>query len=253
MNVLVIEDELLAAERLQLLLKEYDSTIEVMACLDSIEATVEWLQTKPHPDLLLLDIHLSDGASFDIFKQVSYNKPVIFITAYDHYALDAFRLFSIDYILKPVSAKALASAMEKFRRIAGAFSPVDYRRLTEEVHQSHTDNFKSRFLARVGQRMFFIEKEEIAYFSADNKIVYLVDREGNRYVVDYTLEKLEALLDPKLFFRLNRKIIISSGAIRQVKPYPNSRLKLILRGAPATEEMVVSRERVAEFKAWADS
>jgi DNA-binding LytR/AlgR family response regulator len=249
MKVVIVEDEKLATERLKMLLHEYDPAVEVSACLESIEETVRYLKQKTHPDLLLLDIHLSDGHSFEIFKQVSYNKPVIFTTAYDSYALDAFKLFSIDYILKPVTLDALAAAMNKFKSLSVSFSATDLNRLMPEWQ---SNRYKKRFLGKVGQRLFFIDTADIAFFQADNKIVYVADKEGNRYVVDHTMERLEEQLDPQHFFRLNRRFIIHINAIEQVKPYYNNRLKLSVKGTCQSEDMVISRDRVADFKLWAE-
>ncbi len=250
MKIVIVEDEKPATVRLQTLLQEYDPLIETVACLESIEETVKYLKHKPHPDLLLLDIHLSDGHSFEIFKQVSYNRPVIFTTAYDHYALEAFKMFSIDYILKPVTLDALAAALNKLKSLAVSFSATD---LTTLMPTWQHNNFKKRFLGKVGQRLFFIDAGDIAFFQADNKIVYLVDKEGNRYVIEQTIEKLEEQLDPLQFFRLNRRFIVRINAIEQVKPYYNSRLKLALKGCNVTDDMVVSRDRVAAFKQWAEA
>jgi DNA-binding LytR/AlgR family response regulator len=253
MNILIVEDEQLAQERLQLLIKAYDADIQIAGCLESVEETVNWLNTKPHPDLILLDIHLSDGQSFEIFKRTQTQKPIIFITAYENYAVDAFRLFSIDYILKPVTAEALATAINKYKNLKDIFTPKDYRLLTEQVNDSYAANYRTRFLAKVGQRLFFIAAAEVAYFAADNKIVFLIDREGNRFIINSTIEKLETELNPKDFFRLSRKIIIHADAIDQVKPCQSNRLKLQLKGIAASEEIIISRERVADFKQWADN
>ncbi len=250
MKLIIVEDEQLAAERLMTMLKKYDPSVEVIACLESIEDTVRFLKSHSHPDLLLLDIHLSDGHSFEIFKQVSYNGPVIFTTAYDIYALEAFKLLSIDYILKPITQDALAAALNKFKSLSLTFNAAQLRSTMPSM-QEH--RYKKRFLGKVGQRLFFIDINEIAFFQADNKIVYLVDRSGTRYIVEHTMEKLEEQLDPRQFFRLNRKFIVSIQAIQQVKPYFNSRLKLSVLGAPQQEEMVISRDRVAEFRQWAES
>lgn len=250
MKVLIVEDEKLAADRLSTLLQQYDPSIEVLASLESIEETVQYLKQHPQPDILLLDIHLSDGLSFEIFRQVNYNRPVIFTTAFDQYALDAFKFFSIDYILKPVTLDALAAAINKLRALAPGYSPVEYNRL---VPGKPEKRYKKRFLGKVGQRLFFINTDKIAFFQADNKIVYLVDLEGNRYVVDHTMEQLTDQLDPRGFFRLNRSFIVSIGAIQQVKPYYNSRLKLSVTGGGSSEDMVVSREKVADFKLWAEA
>ncbi|MBL7724444.1 MAG: response regulator transcription factor [Chitinophagaceae bacterium] len=250
MKVIIVEDEKLAAERLKTLLYTFDSSIELMACLESIEDTVNFLKHHSHPDLLLLDIHLSDGHSFEIFKQVNYRKPVIFTTAYDEYALDAFKMLSIDYILKPVTLEALAAALNKFKSMAVSFSATDLNKIEAGLQEQR---FKKRFLGKVGQRLFFIEAVDVAFFQADNKIVYLADKEGNRYVVDHTMERLEEQLDPRQFFRLNRKFIVNSKAIQQVKPYFNNRLKLTVKGASQPDEMVISRERVADFRSWAEA
>jgi DNA-binding LytR/AlgR family response regulator len=253
MDVLIVEDEPLAAERLNILLKEYDPTVNVMARLESIEETVNWLNKKPHPDLMLLDIHLSDGHSFEIFKKANIQKPIIFTTAYENYAIDAFQLFSIDYILKPVTAEALGTAINKYKALASSFVPNDYATVLQEIKDNFTVRYKNRFLAKVGQRLFFISADEIAYFAADNKIIYVIDRKGNRFMISTTIEKLETLLDPRHFFRVNRKIIVHADVIDQIKPYPNNRLKIFLKDINKGEEIIVSRERVGEFKAWADS
>ncbi len=253
MNILIIEDEQLAQERLQMLIKAYDPAINIVGCLESVDETVTWLNTRPHPDLILLDIHLSDGQSFEIFKRTQTQKPIIFITAYENYAVDAFRLFSIDYILKPVTSEALAAAINKYKSLSHIFMPADYRLLMEQLKDATSNSYRNRFLAKVGQRLFFIAANDVSYFAADNKIVFLIDREGNRFVINNTIEKLETELNPKDFFRLNRKIIVHAEAIEQVKPYHNNRLKLQLKGAPGSEEIIISRDRVAEFKQWADN
>lgn len=253
MNILIIEDEQLATERLQILLKEYDPSINIVACLESVEETVSWLNKKTHPDLLLMDIHLSDGHSFDIFKKASTQKPIIFTTAYENYAIDAFQLFSLDYILKPVTSEALAVAINKYKNLSASFAPADYSVMMEQVKDNFSTRYKNRFLAKVGQRLFFVQASEVAYFYADNKIVYLVDREGNRFVINITLEKLELLLDPRHFFRINRKIIVHADMIEQVKPVANNRLKLLLKGIQTPEDITISREKIADFKTWADS
>ena len=253
MNILIIEDEQLATERLHILLKQYDPSINIVDCLESVEETVNWLQKKTHPDLFLMDIHLSDGHCFDIFKKATTQKPIIFTTAYENYAIDAFQLFSIDYILKPVSSEALAAAINKYKNLSASFAPADYSVMLEQVKDSFSTRYKNRFLAKVGQRLFFVMANEVAYFYADNKIVYLVDREGNRFILNTTLEKLELLLDPQQFFRINRKIIVHAEVIEQVKPAANNRLKITLKGIQTPDDITISREKIADFKVWADS
>ncbi|MEO8771507.1 MAG: LytTR family DNA-binding domain-containing protein [Ferruginibacter sp.] len=252
MNVIIVEDELLATERLKLLLAKYDSSIQVSAALESIEETVKWLKTQPHPDLLLMDIELSDGHSFEIFRQVRIDRPVIFTTAYDNYAINAFQHFSIDYIMKPVTSEALATGIHKYKLMSNAFYPPNYHGWAEQLKENFLPHYKDRFLAKVGQRSFFIQTDEVAYFYADNKTTYLVDRKANKFVINFSIEKLESLLDPYYFFRVNRKIIVHSKMIDLGKPYMNSRLKLSLKNFSHEEEIIVSRERVAAFRKWAE-
>ena len=251
MKILIIEDEPIAAQRLQMMLKQYDASIEVLGCLESIEDSVNWMQENPPPDLLLLDIQLSDGFSFEIFKKIDYKKPVIFTTAYNEYALEAFRYLSIDYLLKPVNFQTLQNALNKYKLITSQ-QQIDYNEIFKALKKIPSEQYKDRFLARIGQRLIFVKTNDIAYFRAEDKIVYLVDKKVNKLPVDFTLEKLETLLDPRIFFRLNRKIIISIDSIAQIKPYSNSRLVLHLKDGQKSEEMIVSRERVPEFRQWAE-
>jgi DNA-binding LytR/AlgR family response regulator len=252
MNVIVVEDEKLAAERIQLLLKEYDDSISICGNLESIEETVNWLQTKAHPDLMLMDIHLSDGNCFEIFNRVKINKPIIFTTAYDNHAIDAFNYFSIDYILKPVTASALANAIQKYKMMANAFQPYDYSLLSSQLKENLHIQYKERFLAKVGCRTFFVLADDVVCFLADNKIVQVLDKNNNRLNINYSMEKLESLLDPRNFFRINRKIIIHSKYIDLAKPYYNNRLKLVLKGINPESEIIISREKVSAFKKWAE-
>lgn len=251
MKVLLIEDEAIASQRLQMLLKEYDASIEILASLDSIEESVAWLQQHEHPDVMLLDIQLADGFSFEIFKRTSYQKAVIFTTAYNAYALEAFRYFSVDYLLKPVSFEALKHALDKYKFITHA-EQIDYNTIFKALKNFPAEQYKERFLAKIGQRLIFVKTSEVAYFRAEDKIIYIIDKQGNKLPIDYTLEKLETVLDPRYFFRLNRKVIVSIDSIAQVKPYYNSRLMLHLKDGNKSEDMVVSRERVPEFRQWAE-
>jgi two-component system, LytTR family, response regulator LytT len=245
MKVAIIEDEHLASDRLAYLLRQYDPAMEVVASLESIEETVRYLTDNVRPDLLLMDIQLSDGISFDIFKQVRYEGPIIFTTAFDKFAIETFQYFSIDYILKPVTLESLSKALNKLRTITKTYS--DYNILNTSL-QKMFDQYKARFLGKVGQRLFLVDCANISYFQAEDKLVYLVDDKGNRYLVDYTLEKLETVLDPKEFFRLNRRYIVRIGCIECIKSYPNNRLKLVMKSAPKTEDFIVSRERVAQLR-----
>ena len=179
MKILIIEDEHIAAERLQILLKRYDSSVEVLACIDSIEDSVYWLENNPYPDLMLLDIQLADGFSFEIFRKIPYQKPVIFTTAFNEYALDAFRYFSIDYLIKPITYESLHQAMEKYRSVSQQYQQqIDYDAVNKVLRNFPSNQYKERFLARIGQRFIFVKTQDISYFRADDKIVYIVDRHG---------------------------------------------------------------------------
>jgi DNA-binding LytR/AlgR family response regulator len=254
MDILIVEDEQLAAERLASLLTTYDPTFRVLDCLDAVEDTVQWLRSRPAPHLLMLDIHLADGLGFDIFQQVDVRCPIIFTTAYDQYAIQAFKVNSIDYLLKPIAFPDLARAIDKLRLLtaepAVVPSPTDFRQVAAAVRELRK-TYKTRFIVRYHDRILFKPTEEVAYFCADGKVLYLITLDQRRYVVDYTLEQLEELLDPAEFYRLNRKFMVRLAAIKDIRTYLGGRLKLLLQ--PATDgEVIVSRERVADFKAWLD-
>ncbi len=254
MTTLIIEDEKLAAERLQLLLQQCAPGTAVQAVIDTVEETAAWLAANPCPDFILMDIQLADGSAFEIFRQTAMKVPVIFTTAYDKYALEAFKVLSIDYLLKPVTAEALSAAIEKLTILRpAAHSPsFSYSQLMQLLQQAK-QHYKTRFVGKVGQKLFFVEASEVAYFVADSKIVSLFATDGNHYIIDYTLEDLEKLLDPLQFFRINRSIIVRAKAIDQVKPYINSRLKIIFKAGQQNSEAVVSRDRVNDFKRWANN
>jgi two-component system, LytTR family, response regulator LytT len=253
MNVLIVEDEQPAAERLVYLLRQYDRSITICGVVESIEDAVNWFKTKALPDVVLMDIHLADGHSFEIFNQVAVNRPVIFTTAYDHYAMDAFKYFSVDYILKPVTGETLANALNKLSNMAiNMPSNQVYRRMGEDfAHQHDVKKYKERFLAKIGQRIYFIQATAIAWFEADNKLVHLVDKEGNKYLVDFTMERLEQLLNPNDFVRISRKYIIHHDAVEHMKPYVGNRMQISLCAGKRKDTAIVSRERVTQLKEWA--
>ncbi len=250
MRVLIIEDETIAAQRLQIMLKACDASIEILDAIESIEETIAWLSGNPHPDLLMLDIQLADGLSFEIFRHVNYNKPVIFTTAYSEYALDAFRYYSVDYLVKPITFTALQAALDKLKKMTLP-DIQDYATVFKNIRQFTPEQYKERFLVKLGQKFIFIKTTEVAYFKAEDKLAYIIDKKGNRFLIDYTLEKLESLLDPRFFFRLNRRMIVSIDSILQVKQYGSNRLQLQLQHSCATEDLIVSRDRVADFRVWA--
>ncbi len=253
MQVLIIEDEQLAAERLTELLRRYDLGMQVLDVIDSVEDSVQWLRTHPEPELILMDIHLSDGLSFGIFNQIVVKAPIIFTTAYDQYAIQAFKVNSIDYLLKPVSFQGLKQALYKLQTWTTDITPVSpdmIRQLTDMILKQQK-NYKSRFLVKFGEHLQYKNIQDIAYFYADGKVVYLTTIDGKRFIVEYILEELEELLNPAIFHRINRKMIIHVEAVKDVKLYSNSRLRVWLR--PHMDgDILVSREKVAGFKAWLD-
>jgi len=253
MNVLIVEDELLAAEKLHELLLRCDATTEILEVLDSVEDTVQWLLQHPAPDLILMDIHLADGLSFGIFNRVHVTSPIIFTTAYDQYAIQAFKVNSIDYLLKPISLQSMAQALHKLKTLTKEvhyLSPEVIKQVTDLILKQQR-NYKSRFLVKFGDHLQYKSIQDISYFYADGKVVYLVTHDNKRFIVEYTLEELEDILDPEIFHRINRKVIVHLEAVRDVRLYSNSRLRLSLR--PALEgDIVVSREKVSAFKAWLD-
>lgn len=252
MNVLIIEDEYPAAERLQKLLYKMDEPVTVAAVQDSVAGAVRWLQQQPAPDLILSDIQLSDGLSFEIFEQVVISSPVIFTTSYDEYAIQAFKVKSIDYLLKPIKLEALKKAVEKYNSLKQSFSGSGYAQKLEQLLDSlqHTGKaYKKRFLVKKGEQLIPVSDDQIAYFHAENELVFLYTPTGKKYLTDYTLEQTESLVNPAHFFRINRQYILHLQAIREIHTYFNSRLKLYLVPA-ASEDVLVSKGKVKHFKAW---
>ena len=253
MNVLIIEDEKLAANRLIGLLKNIDNDAKIVGTIDSIKASVAWFSSNHQPDLAFMDIQLADGLSFEIFDQVVISCPVIFTTAFDEYALRAFKVNSIDYLLKPIDPDELSRAVDKFRHWHqdGSKSEALAQPVMDRVLQMLTKTYKSRFLVRAGEHIKTIPVEQVTYFYSMEKATFLNTAENKEYDIDYTLEELDGLLNPELFFRINRKYIVSMGAIRDIINFTNSRLKLRLVNS-SDNEIIVSREKVADFKNWLD-
>jgi DNA-binding LytR/AlgR family response regulator len=252
MKVLLVEDEPLAAERLTGLLKECDPTIEIVEHLDSVEDLIRFVKSSTAVDLLLLDIQLADGKSFEVFDKVQLEKPIIFTTAYDHYAIQAFKHFSIDYLLKPVKKAELQQALDKFRKLTTKSLQPEELTILKEVLKKSTSSFKERFLLKSGNKLQFKTANETAYFFADGKVAFLVTKNDNRkYIIDHTLEELETLLDPLRFFRISRKFIVNVDAIAEVKGLISSRLEVRLN-QPCDHDLSVSRDRVMDFKSWLD-
>jgi len=250
MKILIIEDEQAAARRLEKLLLEIAPESVILDRLDSVEASVEWLQQRPSPDLIMLDIHLADGASFEIFEHVKVKCPVIFTTAYDEYALQAFKVNTVDYLLKPIKSTELSTALAKFNDLHQAIPAPDLNALLNSIRKHESASYLRRMLIKLGNSIKLVDMADAAYFYTKDKITFLVVRStGKRYPVDYPLDKLETMIDPKDFFRINRQFIVQIHAIKEMHPYSKSRVKIDLE--PATDlETVVSTERAAEFKKW---
>jgi DNA-binding LytR/AlgR family response regulator len=252
MKILIIEDEYPAADRLQQLLGELPEPTEVVAALDSVEASVKWLQSQPAPDLILSDIQLSDGLSFEIFEQVLTHSPIVFTTSYDEYAIQAFRVRSIDYLLKPIKLQELKRAIDKYQQFRQDFTKNEQlqkmEQLLDSLHHSGKQH-KKRFLVQKGEQLLPINDDEIAYFNTENELVFLHTHEGKKYVVDYTLEQLEQMLDPAHFFRINRQFILQMKAIEQIHAYFSNRYKLMVR-PQSQQEVVVSKGKAKAFRLW---
>ena len=253
MRILIVEDEPLAADRLENMLRKRITNMDLIAVLDTVEEATALLQRDEQPDLAFFDIQLADGLSFSIFEQVAADFPVIFTTAFDQYALRAFEVNSIDYLLKPISADKLDRALRKFRQreTAGEAQPV----LTADVLQSALamlkgPKYKERFVVKSGANLLTIPTAEILYFWSQDKLTWIKLSDGRRHVVDYTLEQLEDMLDPSVYFRVNRKYKVRLDAVQKATVYSNSRLKLHLPHLEKGDEVVVSREKVGAFKDW---
>ena len=248
MKVAIIEDEPLATDKLERYLLKYSEEIEVMCALPSIEKALPWIaENQNEVDLFFMDIQLTDGLSFEIFSKIAVKKPVIFTTAYDEFAIDAFKVNSIDYLLKPITFTDLSKALEKLKSLKVQFSTG--KELTPIVKQLAKKTYKDRFLVRMGNHIHSIPSDSIAYFFAEGRDVYLFRSNGKKYLIEYTLESLEELLDPRQFFRANRSFLVKLNAIEDVVVYANRRLKLTLN--PKIEsETIVSREKVTAFKHW---
>ncbi len=249
MNVIIIEDEKPAARRLSRLLLELN--VEVSTMLHSVEESIVWFQENDHPDLIFLDIQLSDGLSFEIFDEVEVKSPIIFTTAYDEYALQAFKLNSIDYLLKPIDDEELEIAVKKYRALKPNEQTIalDFEDIKKLLVNPIEREYKKRFTARVGQHIKIINAEDIECFYSENKGTYAATADGRNYLLDTTLENLEAELQPKLFFRVSRKFYINVNHIKDIVSYTNSRLQIKLNRF-SEQEIIVSRERVKDFKFW---
>ena len=249
MNILIIEDEKPAARLLQRKVEKLG--LQVNMLLHSVEESIAWFENNIHPDLIFLDIQLSDGLSFEIFEKIDIKSAVIFTTAYDEYALKAFKLNSIDYLLKPIDEEELDIAISKFKNQFQSqnVSSLDFEMIKKMMINPNEKNYKNRFTIKIGEHLKIIPIEEIECFYSENKGTYLHTTDNRDYLLDLTLEQLETELNPTDFFRVSRKNIVSLNYIKDMLVYSNSRLKIILQ-TYTNDEIIVSRERVNDFKSW---
>ncbi|NQZ74821.1 MAG: response regulator transcription factor [Ekhidna sp.] len=251
MKVLIIEDEAPAFRRLEKILLEIDPTIEILEVLDSVEDTVKWMNNHAKPDLALMDIQISDGISFQIFDQFEVECPVIFTTAFDEYLLKAFKVNSIDYLLKPIKKEDLEGALEKYRTLKSSFNTeVDMSALLNQINLTEV-KYKSRFLVKQGDKMLAIRSEDIVCFQSKHGVVHINTKTAKIYLSDFTLDELTHQLDPQLFCRANRQFIVNADYIEMVEKYFKGKLLVKMEGF-SEDQILVSSERATTFKQWLD-
>lgn len=251
MNILIVEDEELAVKKLQKTLFSVDPQAHVVGITDSIRETVAWLQDNKSPDLILMDIELADGQSFEVFNQVEVKAPVIFTTSYDEYALKAFKVNSVDYLLKPVQTDELQMALTKYKKLTGeVMNDVNIELLVKQLRQHlQPKEYRKRFLVKHGQKLVSVDVDDIAYFFSDGRLNFFKTNDNKKYVVDYTMDELEDMLDENKYFRISRSFCVGINAIEKIDDYFGNRL--ILQLTPGVDkEALVSREKVTDFKKW---
>jgi two-component system response regulator LytT len=253
MKILIVEDEELAVKKLQKTLMSVDRMAEVVGVTDSIKSTVDYLKNNPPPDLILMDIELADGQSFEVFNLVNVKGPVIFITSYDEYALKAFKVNSVDYLLKPVQKEELQAALTKYKELQSTGKgngSSDINNLIKELQSKlQPKEFRKRFLVKQAQKLVSIEVDDIAYFYSDGRLNFFKTKDNKKFVVDYTMDELEDMLDPDKYFRISRSFYVSIDSIDQIHDYFGNRLLLNLTPS-VDKEALVSREKVMDFKKW---
>lgn len=250
MKVLIIEDEKPAADKLKQLLTDKVEDIIILDSLETVEGSINWFLNNPSPDLIFMDIQLADGISFEIFESVRIDAPVIFTTAYDQYAIRAFKVNSIDYLLKPVEAKMLVQSIEKFRSLYPS-GKTDNKKI-DLLYDQLVKKFKIRFFIRLGAHCRSVMTEDIKYFFIVERSTFMKTIPGKIFDIDYSLDQLEKMLDPEKFYRINRKFIINIVTINDIITWSSNRLKLKLSGEEDNYDLVVSREKVSDFKRWLD-
>lgn len=248
MNVLIIEDEEPASARLAKMLTDIANDAQVVGVIESVKAGLAWFENHPSPDLILADIQLADGISMELLSAAQIDCPVIFTTAFDEYAISAFKHNSIDYLLKPIRKEELGNSLEKFRKLSKSSTSVDYTGLLQII-QNKQEQYQKRMLIRYRDQLIMVNVEEIAYFYVEHKITYITTRNNDQYQVDYTMDECENLLDPAVFFRINRQCIVHITAIKKMVAYSKSRVGLSLH-PDCPFETIVSTERSGPFKVW---
>lgn len=251
-RILIIEDEPFAADHLEILIQQLQADAKILAKLSTVRESIQWIKTHQEYDLIFTDIQLADGTCFEIFPEVEIKVPIIFTTAYDQYALRAFKVNSVDYLLKPIDKPALQAAFDKLERLRQeanpppAFGPKQLQQLIQSMQPA----YKQRFAVKIGDHLKLVPTDQVLYFLSQHKLTYLVTKEGKKYPIQYTLQELEDLLNPKQFFRINRQMLLRDRAIEDVATISNSRLKVKIPFSKAA--VVVSRERCSDFKDWLD-
>ena len=254
MKALIIEDEKPASRRITKLLLEVDPNIEILSILDSVESSIQWLSQNPEPEIMFMDIHLADGSSFDILKKTNVTCPVIFITAYDEFAIDAFKVNSVDYLLKPIDKNDLINALEKFRKFYATKdnSLQNLNSLAKDYFLPSKVKYKERFLVHFKNGLIPITSDKIAYFLKD-QIIYLFTHDGQKYVTDYsTIDEIEELVNPAVFFRANRQTLLQIVAVDSYHKHATGKLEVSVKGNPLMP-IEVSREKAGEFKTWIEA
>jgi two-component system, LytTR family, response regulator LytT len=251
MKILIVEDEDLAVKKLEKTIRTVDPEIEIMGVTESIQSSVEWLQNHDQPDLIFMDIELADGQSFEIFNMTEVKSPVIFVTSYDEYALKAFKVNSVDYLLKPIQKDELELALNKYRKLT-VNNPygLNVESLVKELQSKlQPKEYRTRFLVKHLQKLVSVEVSDIAYFYSDGRLNFFKTLDNKRYLVDYLMDELEQMLDPRRYFRINRSFFVSIDSIEKIEDYFGFRLILQLKPT-IDKEVIVSREKVSDFKKW---
>ena len=249
MKVVIVEDEMLAAKKLKQLLIEVEPGIEILETLESVEDAVNWFTQNATPELIFMDIQLDDGISFEIFDALKIDAPIIFTTAYNDYAIRAFKVNSVDYLLKPIDKSALKEALEKFKK--HFVESEDFETKIAKVIGQISNRYKSRFFIKIGLRFKSVPVENICCFIVEGRSTFLRTNEGKNYDLDHSLDQLQKMVDPNLFFRINRKYLVNINSIDEIISYSTSRLKLKLKNSNE-QDLIVSRDKVSEFKHWMD-